>query len=175
MEVEPAPEIMLGKVDIHEPMSNSDAATLVMSFQKTDGTYLIRKHPDIDTLAMTVVFKGRATHHLVKINPETGHYTINKKKYGEFNKLEGLIDYLHGKVPGWPVLLTDSVPLHQEKSSAPAVSKVQPKEESPTPQKQESPVPRGPSGSSGSEVVITHKLMDNAQVMTCNFLLELML
>ena len=48
-----------------------------------DGTFGVRKREaGSDDLALTVVFRSRATHHLIERDAD-GVFTINKQKYGD--------------------------------------------------------------------------------------------
>lgn len=93
-----------------------------MDGQLPDGRFLVReatpsvtasKGPttagDFDTYILTVAYKGKPSHHLIKKN-ETGIMTVNNKVYGTaLTTLEALITQLAQPIQGWPVLLTTPV------------------------------------------------------------------
>jgi hypothetical protein len=71
---------------------------------------LVRKHPTKPAKwILTIVFKGRGTHHAIE-KGEDGNLAINGKTYGEpAATLENLVTELKRKPKGWPVLLTKIV------------------------------------------------------------------
>lgn len=71
----------------------------------SDGTFLVRER-DGESYALTVIFKGKATHHLASKDATSGMWLVGKKKYGDFATLGSLINGLsEGKGSGWPVQL----------------------------------------------------------------------
>lgn len=76
---------------------------------KPDGTFLVRKRGGSSTeFVLTVVYKGKATQHLVKTG--NGSPTINGKSYVATKTISGLIKGLGKKgVKGWPVPLTNPI------------------------------------------------------------------
>lgn len=74
---------------------------------------------------MSLVFRGKATHHLIIWSPDDECLHVNKKKFGDFKTLsqvhsmsvvldlytcDQMVAGLKEKVAGWPVVLKDMVP-----------------------------------------------------------------
>ena len=71
-----------------------------------EGSFCVRARGGVpDEYVLCVVYKGNATHHLIK-KADDGNLSVNKKQYGQHTTIEQLIGKL-GKlgVPGWPVRL----------------------------------------------------------------------
>ena len=60
---------------------------------------------------LSVVFKGKPTHHLVSTNEE-GQLQVNKKTFGGHTSIESLVTALGTKQPGWPVALNNPLVNH---------------------------------------------------------------
>ena len=74
-----------------------------------DGTFLIRENQGANNggivLVLTVVYKGRPTHHALKKSER--FWVINGAAFGEYEELEDLIEFLSepGVHPKWPIAL----------------------------------------------------------------------
>eukprot|EP00041_Stephanoeca_diplocostata_P004640 m.48360 g.48360 ORF g.48360 m.48360 type:complete len:296 (+) comp15259_c0_seq3:355-1242(+) len=74
----------------------------------TDGNFLVRPRPQKDgDYIISVVFKGKPTHHLATPggSGSGGELIVNKTTFGE-STIEGLVQKLAKKQPGWPAPLT---------------------------------------------------------------------
>jgi len=91
---------------LHDKMTNPQAVALFKG-STTDGTFLVRKHA-VDTYAISVIYKGKPTHHLLKA-PKGETSTVGGKGTG----IKGLIktvEHLREKRPGvWPIPLGDHI------------------------------------------------------------------
>jgi len=96
---------------LHGAIKRSDAESLVGT---ADGTFLVRRRPAKgggvveDEFVLTVVFKGKPTHHGIK-RDETGAMCVNGKPHGAKTSVEDLIGFLDRKRKGWPVALDKPV------------------------------------------------------------------
>jgi len=98
---------------------------------------------------LCVAYKGKPTHHLIGKN-EDGIYAINKKTFGDFDKLKPLIMALSKPgVKGWPVQLTKPVNV-QGGSDEPAEKKAAPKKAAATPKKAAASPKKVPAKKAGS-------------------------
>lgn len=68
-----------------------------------DGNFIVREKGS-DVSILCVVYKGKPTHHQLKIID--GFMTINKKPFGGATTVEEIINFLSTKQKGWPVALT---------------------------------------------------------------------
>jgi hypothetical protein len=74
-----------------------------------DGTYLLWTRGTANEYALTVVFKGTATHHKIT-KSAAGHWTVNNKDYGlEKTELKAFVEALQSPVKGFPVVLATPV------------------------------------------------------------------
>ena len=77
-----------------------------------DGVFIIERHPQFDDkFVLNVTFQGRPTRHLMEKNND-GHFTINRRQYGDFSTIEDLVRALSdaNTLPqGWPVRLANLV------------------------------------------------------------------
>ena len=98
--------VRVSKPWLHDKMTNP-AANALLKGSTTDGTFLVRKHAG-DTYALSVIYKGKPTHHLLKA-PKGEASTVGGKATG----IKGLIktiEHLRQKRPGvWPIPLGDHV------------------------------------------------------------------
>jgi hypothetical protein len=91
---------------LHPKMSNDEATVFLEN--KPEGHFLLRNHtPDEGIYALSVVYKGKATHHKVRA-PEGGNVMVNTAQTPATN-LEELIEHLREKRKYWPVALVDHV------------------------------------------------------------------
>ena len=58
---------------------------------------------------LAVNYRGKPTFHQLA-QDESGIFTVNKKRLGDWTSLEQAIQALHGTVQGWPVKLTTPIP-----------------------------------------------------------------
>eukprot|EP00037_Helgoeca_nana_P020524 m.203988 g.203988 ORF g.203988 m.203988 type:complete len:550 (-) comp25299_c0_seq3:1931-3580(-) len=107
-----------------------------------DGTFLVRnrlkKGGGIveDEFVLTVVFKGKPTHHSIK-RDEAGVLCVNNKPHGGKTTLEELIEYLGQKRKGWPVALDK--PVAKDDAAAPPAPAVAPAVAEPVPDPEPTP------------------------------------
>mmetsp|Transcript_29493 Transcript_29493/g.77324 ORF Transcript_29493/g.77324 Transcript_29493/m.77324 type:complete len:106 (+) Transcript_29493:50-367(+) len=79
---------------LHGAIKRSDAESLVGT---ADGTFLVRRRPAKgggvveDEFVLTVVFKGKPTHHGIK-RDETGAMCVNGKPHGAKTSVEDVSD-----------------------------------------------------------------------------------
>ena len=59
---------------------------------------------------LCLVYKNKPTHHLLRLDPDSGHWCVNKKAWGSKSRLDALIEQFYGDVPGWPCRFTRAVP-----------------------------------------------------------------
>ena len=92
------------------------------------GRFLVRtRKGKAGEYILSVVYKGKPTHHNIAKNEE-GMYTINKKLVGgEHDRVTSLIKHLSNKVPGWPVPLDK--PVSRAGADAGAVTAAAPRAE----------------------------------------------
>jgi hypothetical protein len=87
-------------------MSNDEATVLLENMP--EGHFLLRNHtPAEGVYALSVVYKGNATHHKVRV-PEGGNVMVNNAQTPATN-LEELIEHLGEKRKYWPVALMNHV------------------------------------------------------------------
>lgn len=68
---------------MYSPMSKADADEILLSNANEDGEFFVRqREPQSRDFVMTLLFQGKATHHLMR-KDESGVWTINGKKYVE--------------------------------------------------------------------------------------------
>jgi len=82
------------------------------------GNYLLRflKDDDLSTVIVTAVFKGQATHHLLKREDPNGTYKMNDVDLG-VNSVEGIITHLSERRPYWPLKLLHGIPAPEAKGA----------------------------------------------------------
>jgi hypothetical protein len=93
---------------LYGSLSKEESGAYVLSNQEgADGSFLVRERDGHQGFfVLTVVFRSKATHHLIA--PVDGTYTINKKKYGAGDQttMQALIETLSKPgIKGWPVAL----------------------------------------------------------------------
>eukprot|EP00040_Diaphanoeca_grandis_P028733 m.166808 g.166808 ORF g.166808 m.166808 type:complete len:781 (-) comp31439_c0_seq2:35-2377(-) len=87
------------------PITKEEAAAAAMVGGGVNGSFNVRTRPGNEgEYALCVVYKGRPTHHLISPNDD-GLLTVNKKLYGEHQKVTDLVKWLSVQRPGWPVPL----------------------------------------------------------------------
>ena len=67
---------------------------------------------------LCLVYKGKTTHHLLRLDADSGYWCINKKPWGSKTRLDALIEQFYGDVPGWPCRFTRAVPAASGSSAA---------------------------------------------------------
>jgi hypothetical protein len=95
----------------HGNLEREDAEALMMA-NLTDGRFLVRLRAEVPSdYVLGLVYKGKATHHLVQKNAD-GVLLVNKKQYGTHSTIEALIDALSSSTPppGWPLRLGPAIP-----------------------------------------------------------------
>lgn len=88
-----------GRPQVEEKLTNAGS---------DDGTFLVRSREAKGEYVLSVIFRGKPTHHLIKTDPD-GKLIVNKKSFGDSTNIEQLVDTLSKKQPGWPVALTTPV------------------------------------------------------------------
>lgn len=93
---------------LHDTMSNEEA-NAKLSGRSDDGYFLVRNYNvSSKQYALTVVYKGKPTHHLVKA-PDDSSSVVNGKSTDVVG-IAATVRFLREKRPWWPVPLTDYVP-----------------------------------------------------------------
>ena len=95
--------------DLHNHMINDEAGKILTNVGLMDGRFLVRKRENPNEFVLSVVYKGKPSHHLIKKNTR-GILTIGTKEYGLHTELSELIKFLSKPVKGWPVPLDKSIP-----------------------------------------------------------------
>ncbi len=94
-----------------------------------DGRFLVRPRPGTPAeYVLSVVFKGKATHHLIQPAPD-GVLQINRKTLGAFRTLDALVAGLRNpdSLPqGWPVPLAFPVAPAGAPAAAPSAPSAAP-------------------------------------------------
>lgn len=90
---------------LHKDLKREDVEGLLGT---EDGKFLVRTKKGSSDLILSVVYKGRPTHHTIQ-KDEDGHMLVNKRKYGDHDELFKLIAHLGEKRKGWPVALNKPV------------------------------------------------------------------
>jgi len=91
---------------LHQKMSNDEAVIFLEGSE--DGTFMVREHtPDEGVYAMSVVYKGKPTHHKIRA-PKGGKAKINTAETPA-ETLDELVEHLREKRKYWPVPLKDHV------------------------------------------------------------------
>lgn len=107
---------------LHGSIGQEAAVMLLEQHGLVDGTFLVwQRWPHLEvvpgtTYVLSVVFKGKPTHHALMTDPSTGRWTINKTQFAtKHSDLFALITELgkKGAMQGWPVVLNPGVPVPQ--------------------------------------------------------------
>ena len=100
---------------VHAPIPVEDVAQLLHG--QPAGTYLLHHHPmEPQTYIMSVLYKDRLTHHMVKREGADGlgEFTLNNHELSEeVDNLSQLIEHLSIKRPYWPCPLQQPIFKHQ--------------------------------------------------------------
>ena len=117
---QPAPEVTPPKNFIHE--ASVTRAEVEQQLQKTgasSGTFLIRKRDAPGEYVLSVIYKGKPTHHLCATNA-SGNILISKKDFCKTNDILKVAERLSSVPlpPGWPVQLTISCNVDGSQSDA---------------------------------------------------------
>ena len=124
---------------LHGEITKEEAASKVMASGGVDGTYLVWLKSPPSTYALTVVYKGKASHHLVAKSSGSDAWTINKKAYGATHKeFKPLIEMLQSPVKGWPVVLSAPIAVNGGAANGNDA-------QAPVPQAEDPPVPPVPA------------------------------
>ena len=120
---------------LHGQITKEEAASKVMASGGVDGTYLVWLKDPPSAYALTVVYKGKASHHMVQQPNGSDTWQINKKAYNSAHKdLQKFVEMFQSPLKGWPVLLSTPVlaesaarptpaPAEKEKANPPTLSK----------------------------------------------------
>ena len=65
-----------------------------------NGTFMVYNRPATNDQALCLIYRGKATHHLISTNGN-GEYTMNKKAWGGCRSLQGIINFLQKPAQGW--------------------------------------------------------------------------
>lgn len=132
---------------MHGPISKEEATALLEEAGCEPGQFFVRSRAGKkNEYVLCVAYKGKPTHHLIGKN-EDGIYAINKKTFGDFDKIKPLIMALSKPgVKGWPVQLTK--PVNVKGSDEPAAKKAAPKKSEAAPKK--APAKKAPAKKAGS-------------------------
>jgi hypothetical protein len=100
-----------GPVWLHGPITKEDAAAMAApgGVVRPNGAFLLWERTPPEEYALTLVFKGKVTHHRVKWNASGGVWLVNKKAYTQDACLETLVANLALGVKGWPQALTGPI------------------------------------------------------------------
>ncbi|EGD75476.1 hypothetical protein PTSG_06550 [Salpingoeca rosetta] len=97
---------------MHPPMTKGEADALVKKHGMKEGTFLVRPrgaaHPN--EYVLTVVYKGKSTHHLLKQADKQSTFTVNGNVMPDCMRIEQVIAGLRSTKKFWPVPLQDHVP-----------------------------------------------------------------
>lgn len=97
-----------GDVWLHGIITREIAEERVTAAGLDSGRFLVRTREKPGEYVLCVVYKGKATHHLIKV--EDGVCKINKKSYNDPATVQELVSNLSKKTPGWPIPLDKPVP-----------------------------------------------------------------
>ena len=92
---------------LHPNISKADADDILAGC--ADGTFLIRRRAKADEFVLSVVYMGKATHHLVAPDA-AGIMAVNKQAFGDQKAIHALVDALRLPRADWPVPLGAFVP-----------------------------------------------------------------
>ena len=95
---------------LHGKMSNQKAAKLMVG--GPDGTFLVRERGVGTEYALSVMYKGRPTHHMLKHNAATGYWAANGQSTGGTD-LVSAVAGLGAVTQSWPVALEHPVPVNE--------------------------------------------------------------
>eukprot|EP00038_Savillea_parva_P018386 m.23378 g.23378 ORF g.23378 m.23378 type:complete len:1389 (-) comp4075_c0_seq1:34-4200(-) len=97
----------------HQHIKKQDAEDLLMANggAKVPGKFLLRSKTaeGENDYILSVVFKGKATHHAVARSSASDTFTVNKKLATPATNLDDLVEFLRSKHKGWPLGLTEGV------------------------------------------------------------------
>ena len=89
-------------------LGREEAEAKIVAAGQDDGRFLVRHRPNAGEYVLSVVFRGKPTHHQIVTNDE-GQLIVNKKAFGNSTTIEQLVKALGKKQPGWPVGLDKPV------------------------------------------------------------------
>ena len=96
----------------HGPLSKNIAEELLLADDgaKKKGKFLVRaKKTGTDVLILSVIYKGKPSHHALARKKEGEPFSLNKNDTG-LSSLAEVLTWLREKRPKWPVALSDGVP-----------------------------------------------------------------
>jgi hypothetical protein len=93
---------------MHGKISNAKAAEILAG--SPDGTFLLRERAAATEFALSVVYKGAPTHHMVKQDPASGDWLVNKKPANTAD-IESTVTFLGQTNPWWPIALSNPAPV----------------------------------------------------------------
>ena len=96
---------------LHKNIDQEDAVKLAAG--KEDGTFLVRTYREKHAYVLTVLYKGKPTHHKVVCEPDNPAHVTSVKQRLQDPLCVGIsetIAYLRTKVSFWPVPLTAHIP-----------------------------------------------------------------
>lgn len=97
----------------HGPLSKPESHELLLANggSEHNGKFLLRTKPNSsEEHILSVIYKGKPSHHLLKLDPATSVWKYNGTKCGPgTTTLLGVVEYLQNRLPKWPVPLTEGV------------------------------------------------------------------
>eukprot|EP00730_Choanoeca_flexa_P019167 TRINITY_DN9353_c0_g1_i1.p1 TRINITY_DN9353_c0_g1~~TRINITY_DN9353_c0_g1_i1.p1 ORF type:complete len:1142 (+),score=314.28 TRINITY_DN9353_c0_g1_i1:24-3428(+) len=95
----------------HKVLTKAKAEELLLAKSSDNGTALIRQREEgnVNEFILSVMFNGKATHHLLKRTAPKQPFTLNKTAL-ECTTFNDVIKHLRVKRPFWPVPLKTMVP-----------------------------------------------------------------
>ena len=107
---------------LHGKMGNTAADKLCREAGNAEGTYFVREASgSVDTFVLTVVYRGKSTHHKISQNSATTYWQVGKESHGSHTTVSALINGLkNSPPPSWPVPLAKCVPSSVDGGVAPA-------------------------------------------------------
>lgn len=96
---------------LHPKITKAEAEDLLLgSGEDTKGKYLVRRGKSPQKFVLSIMFKGKPTHHMCS-QGDDGYFTVNNKSYdSQATTIKELIEHLQTKPEGWPVRLRSFVP-----------------------------------------------------------------
>ena len=65
---------------LHDGVTREALEEKVLAHNDESGTFAVRKTQG--RISLCVIYKSKATHHIISKDPEDGVFQVNKKKYG---------------------------------------------------------------------------------------------
>jgi hypothetical protein len=98
---------------LHGPITTDAAAEMAApgGVVKPNGAFLIWERNPPEEYTLTLVSKGKVTHHRCKYNRDASLWCMGRqqKAYTQDSDLESLVSSLFDRVVGWPQMLTEAI------------------------------------------------------------------